>query len=173
MAPSSFRAPSGGDCAPAPGDRAPSPRRGYNGTMRIGFPGGLRIGVIALGLAAAPLLVRALDRGLAGAERELSAGHLLLGLLVAAVAMPGPILGALARPGSGERLRGLAVGGAAVTALAALLAGAILYRRLFVAGGAGATEVLAFAWAVLALPLAALDFLRLRGGGEGTDPPRD
>jgi hypothetical protein len=119
--------------------------------------------VLGLGLAAAPLLVRALDQGLAGAPRDLSAGHLLLGFLVALAAQPGPILGAFVTPESGEKARGLAVGGAAVTALAALFAGALLYRRIFVAREAGFAEGVTFLWAVGALPLAALDLFRLRG----------
>jgi hypothetical protein len=128
-----------------------------------------RFAVIGLGLAAGPLLVRALDRGLAGGERDLGAGHVALGVLVALVAQPGPVLGLLVGPGSGERARGLAVGGSAVTALAALFAGALLYRRIFVSHEGGAPEIVTFAWAVLALPLAVVDFLRLRG--TGTTPP--
>lgn len=123
----------------------------------------LRFAVLGLGCAAGPLLVRALDQGLAGAPRGFTAGHLGLGLLVAAVAQPGPILGLFVTPGSGEKARGLAVGGTAVTALASLFAGALLYRRIFVAHEGGWAEGAAFLWAVAALPLSAIDFLRLRG----------
>jgi len=122
-----------------------------------------RFAVIGLGLAAGPLLVRALDQGFAGTDRGLTPGHIALGVVVAAVAQPGPILGHFVTPDSGERPRGLAVGGAAVTALAALFAGALLYRRLFVLHEGGWAGGLTFLWAATALPLAAVDFLRLRG----------
>jgi hypothetical protein len=123
----------------------------------------LRFTVLGLGLAAGPLLVRALDQGLAGAPRGFTAGHLGLGVVVALVAQPGPLLGLFVTPESGEKPRGLAVGGCAVTALAALFAGALLYRRIFVLHDGGMAEGLAFLWAATALPLAAVDFLRLRG----------
>ena len=150
----------------------------------------LRFTVLGLGFVAGPLLVRALDQGLAGVPRGFTAGHLALGALVAAVAQPGPLVGLFVTPESGERPRGLAVvgadrapppapppggrlpgggarapavGGSAVTALAALFAGALLYRRIFVLHDGGLAEGLAFLWAATALPLAAVDFLRLRG----------
>ena len=123
----------------------------------------LRFTVLGLGFVAGPLLVRALDQGLAGVPRGFTAGHLALGALVAAVAQPGPLLGLFVTPESGERPRGLAVGGSAVTALAALFAGALLYRRIFVLHDGGFGEGLSFLWAATALPLAAVDFLRLRG----------
>jgi hypothetical protein len=123
-----------------------------------------RIAVVALGLVAATLLVRALDRGLSGGERPLSGSHLAFGSLLALTVMPGPLLGFFATPRSGVRLRGLAVGGAATTAFAALLGGAFLAPRLFGPGPAGLAEGIAFAWCALALPLAAADFLRLRRG---------
>jgi hypothetical protein len=132
--------------------------------MRVGPLASLRIAVLALGFTAGPLLVRALDRGLAREPRPITAGHLLLGTLVAAVAQPGPLLGILVKPSSGEKARGLAVGGCAVTALAALFAGTLLYSRIFVVRDGGLPEGVTFLWAVAALPLAALDFLRLRGG---------
>ncbi len=129
-----------------------------------------RFVVLGLGLACGPLLVRALDQGFAAAPRDLSGGHVALGAVVAIVAQPGPILGLFVTPASGERARGLAVGGSVVTALAALFAGALLYRTLFVlregSFAAGAT----FLWAATALPLAAVDFLRLRGGGYNSPP---
>lgn len=122
-----------------------------------------RFTVLGLGLVAGPLLVRALEEGFAAAPRSLSVGHLALGVVVAAVAQPGPILGVFVTPESGERARGLAVGGAVVTALAALFAGALLYRSLFVLHEGNFAAGITFVWAVAALPLAAVDFLRLRG----------
>jgi hypothetical protein len=128
----------------------------------------LRAATLAAGAVAGPLLVRSLDAGLSGAERPLGAGHVAAGLAAAAAAMPGPILGLLVTPASSERARGLAVGGSAVTALAALFAGAMAVRALRAPGGAaGWVEAAALAWALAALPLAAADFLRLRGGAEG------
>jgi len=122
-----------------------------------------RFTVLGLGLVAGPLLVRALDQGFAAAPRDLAAGHLALGLVVALVAQPGPILGLFVTPDSGEKPRGLAVGGSAMTALAALFAGALLYRTIFVLHEGGFAAGVTFLWAVTALPLAAVDFLRLRG----------
>src|SRR5689334_348379 len=119
----------------------------------------LRFAVLVLGFAAGPLLVHALDRGLAGAPRAFTAGHLLLGLVVAAAAQPGPLLGLVLTEESGERARGVAVGGSVVTALTALFAGALLARRVFVLGEGGVTEWTTLAWAAGALPLAALDAL--------------
>jgi hypothetical protein len=135
----------------------------------VHFLGAWRIGVVSMGFVVAPLLVRALDQGLAGSPRDFTAGHLLLGLLAGTAAQPGPILGAFVKPASGEKPRGVAVGGSVVTALLALFAGALLWRRVFVLGQGGFTEVLALAWSAAALPLAAVDFLRLRGG-PGQDP---
>ncbi len=136
--------------------------------MRAGPLGTLRIAVLALGFTAGPLLVRALDRGLAGAPRPFTAGHLLLGALVAAVAQPGPLLGLLVTPSSGAKPRGLAVGGCAVTALAALFAGTLLFSRVFVGREGGLPEGVTLLWAVAALPLAGVDFLRLRGGADAS-----
>ncbi len=86
---------------------------------------------------------------------------------MAAVAQPGPILGLFVTPGSGERARGLAVGGCVMTALVALFAGALLWSRVSGPRGADLAEGVTLLWAALALPLAGVDFLRLRGG-----PPR-
>ena len=137
--------------------------------MRVTPAAALRLGVVALGAASGVLLVRALDQGLAGDPRALGGGHLALGLVAAAAVMPGPILGFLVTPKSSERARGLAVGGSGVTALAAVFGGALLYGRLFLRPGAGITEVVAFGWCVLALPLAAIDWLRLRRGGGASE----
>lgn len=139
--------------------------------MRIAPLTALRLATVALGAAAGPLLVRALDQGLAGEPRPLTFVHFLLGVLVAAVVMPGPFLGMVVDPDSGEKPRGLAVGGSAVTAFVALLSAGLLWGRIFVRRDAGLPEVLAFSWAVLALPLAILDFVRLRRGAgvEGND----
>src|SRR5262245_27203 len=90
----------------------------------------LRTGVVLLGALAGVLLVRALDEGFQGGSRPLDFGHLALGLLMAAVVMPGPLLGYLVTPASSENARGLAVGASAVTGLAAALGGAMLMRRL-------------------------------------------
>jgi hypothetical protein len=125
-----------------------------------------RWAVLGLGLAAGPLLVRGLDQGFAGAPRDLGAGHVLLGVVVALAAQPGPLLGLFVTPASGEKARGLAVGGSAVTALCALFAGALLFRR----AAWGLTEGVTLLWAASALPLAAVDFLRLRGGGYNSTP---
>ena len=127
----------------------------------------LRLAVVASGAVAGVLLVRALDAGLAGEARDLDTGHAAAGLVLAAAVMPGPILGFFVTPASAEKARGLAVGGSAVTALAALLGGAMLYGRLSGRGGGGATEAIAFGWCALALPLAAVDFFRLRRGAGG------
>lgn len=129
-----------------------------------------RFAVLGLGLVAGPLLVRALEEGFAAAPRELAAGHIALGVVVAAVAQPGPILGVFVTPESGDKARGLAVGGSVMTALAALFAGALLYRTLFVLHEGNVAAGITFLWAAAALPLAAVDFLRLRGGGYNSPP---
>ena len=54
--------------------------------------------------------------------------------------------------------------------LAALCAGALLYRTLFVLQEGTLAAGVAFAWAVTELPLAAEDFHRLRGDGDGPTP---
>ena len=75
------------------------------------------------------------------------------------------LLGFFVGPGSGEKARGLAVGGCGVTAFAALLGGVFAFRRIGTAGTLS-VETLTTAWAAFALLLAAIDFLRLRGGGD-------
>ena len=130
----------------------------------------LRIVVVALGCVAGPLLVRALDPGLAGTARTIGFGHVASGLLLAVAVMPGPLLGLFVTPRSSEKARGLAVGGSAVTALAAAFAGAVLFRRMSGGDSTGPTEVISLGWCVLSLPLAALDFLRLRRGAGDSAP---
>ena len=148
---------------------SPAPRRepGYKGAVRIPPLVGWRLAVILLGYAAATLLVQALDGGLAGEPRPLGGSHFAFGLVLAMTVMPGPLLGLFVTPASGERLRGLAVGGCGVTAFVALLGGIYLGKRLGGEGPAGAGAWVAIAWCALALPLAGVDFLRLRRG----DPP--
>jgi hypothetical protein len=124
-----------------------------------------RAAVVLLGLAAGTLLVQALDSGLADEDRPLSAAHASWGALLAVTVMPGPLLGFFVGPGSGAKARGLAVGGCGVTAFAALLGGVFAFRRIG-AAGALSVETLTTGWAALALALAAIDFLRLRGGAE-------
>jgi len=143
---------------------APPRARGYKGGMKASPLLLWRLAVIGIGLVSSTLLVRALDQGLVGEPRPLSGSHLSFGAVVALTVMPGPILGLFATPGSGEKLRGLAAGGSGMTAFVALLGGVLLGRRLFGEGPAGAAEGISFAWCVLALPLAAVDFLRLRTG---------
>lgn len=127
--------------------------------------GAYRTLLVLLGLAAGVLLVRALDAGLSGESRSLSVGHAALGVVLGAAVMPGALLGYAVGPRSSDRLRGLAVGGTAVTALAALVGGALLWNRVFGDRPAGATEVTALAWCAAALPLCLIDWLRLRIGG--------
>ena len=126
----------------------------------------LRVGVVLLGGVAATLLVQALDRGLSGEPRPLVGTHAAFGAVLAITVMPGTILGFFVGPSSGERARGLAVGGSGVTAFAALLGGAFSYRRV-AEGGVSIVEGLTLAWAVLALVLAATDYFRLRVGAKG------
>ena len=123
--------------------------------------------VVLAGAAAATLLVRALDQGLADEARPISTSHLAWGAVLALTVMPGPILGFVVGPGSGEKARGLAVGGCGVTALAALLGGAFAMKR-FGAAGLFSVEGLTVSWCALALALAAIDFVRLRRGAEGS-----
>lgn len=141
-----------------------------NGRMKVGPLGILRSVVLLAGAAAGVMLVRALDAGLAGSPRALATGHLLLGIVLAAAVMPGPILGAFLAGGSSEKARGLAVGGSAVTALAAVLGGAFLWPRVTGADPTPFESYLALGWCVLALPLAAVDWWRLRGGERPGDP---
>ena len=125
---------------------------------------GLRLAVLGLGAASGALLVHALDLGLAKENPPFAVSHLLFGLLAAGAAMPGPILGMVASPRSGESLRGLAVGGSAFTALAAVAAGIFV----FAFGRRGIREAVVLAWSVAALVLCAIDGFRLK---EGAPPP--
>ena len=125
----------------------------------------LRVAVLALGAAAGVVLVRALDAGLAGAPRDFGASHLAFGVLLALAVMPGPILGLFTAEASPPRLRGLAVGGSAVTAFVAALGGAMTVRALRSGRAQDAGLALVLAWCLLALPLSVVDILRLRKGG--------
>jgi hypothetical protein len=123
-----------------------------------------RIALVPLGVVAAVLMVRELDSSLAGMSMPLAPSHVLFGLLLAPVVMPGPILGFFVGPRSSPSRRGLAVGASVVTAFIAFVALLFLVRYSLATRSGGIGRIVAFAWAGLALLVSAQDFRRLRLG---------
>ncbi len=124
----------------------------------------LRVLVLVLGAVSGVLLEREFASGASGRSEGLSVTHILFGLLLAAVVMPGPILGAVVGPRARPRIRGLAFGGSLYTAFVASLGFAYALRGSRAGLGSMATLGLVFGWCFLAFVLSILDAGRLLRG---------
>ncbi len=128
----------------------------------------LRGAALGLGAIAGVLLVQALDEGLSHAAQPLSAGHALAGLVLALVVTPGPILACFVGPTSGEKARGLAVGGCTVTGFVALVGGTMLLLRARAPMDRDLTVYVALGWCAVALASTVGDGVRI---WRGAPPP--